>query len=641
MTPQDVKRKLTAILSTDVKGYSRLMAKDEAGTIQTLTAYKEVMGGIIERHHGRVVDASGDTVLAEFASVVDALQGAVEIQTALKERNDKLPIHRQMEFRIGINLGEVVEEDDKLFGDGVTIAARMQGLAEGGGICIAGTVYDHVKDKLTLRYDYLGKQTVKNIAEPLRAYRVLTEPLTSAARLNAWKRRGLDYWKRVHPVFKVLIALFAAANAVWPLYTHYISRPVEVASPEKAVAVASKEKMAFPLPDKPSIAVLPFTNMSNDKEQDYLADGLAEEIINALSKLSNVFVIARNSSFSYKGRQVKVQQVAEDLGVQYVLEGSVRKMGDKVRITAQLVDALTGNHLMSEQYERDVKDIFAIQDDVTMKVLTSLRVNLTEGESARTFSRGTKNLEAYLKLLQAYEQRAVYNKESQTRARQLAEEAVTLDPGYAQAYSQLAYMLVGEVTIGVYDNPQKVLERAYRLAQKAVALDDSSAWSHVALGYVSVTYKKDWDKAIAEGQRAIAVEPGSAYGYGFLAMFLTWDGRHEDAIPYYKKAFRLSPRPMPIWPIHLAWSYIAMGQYEEAIRIMKSITEKQPDQIIAHMRLAQAYVLSGRENDARKEVAEVLRIDPTSSVERIYSNSPYKDQEIGRLKEALRKAGLK
>ncbi len=335
---------------------------------------------------------------------------------------------------------------------------------------------------------------------------------------------------------------------------------------------------AFPLPDKPSIAVLPFTNMSNDKEQEYFADGLAEEIINALSKLSSIFVIARNSTFTYKGKPVKVQQVAEELGVQYVLEGSVRKMGDTVRITAQLVDALTGNHLMSERYEGDLKDVFAIQDDVTMKVLTSLRVKLTEGENARTFARGTKNLEAYLKLLQSYEQRQIYNKESLARVRQLAEEAVTLDPGYAQAYSLLALAFMLEVILGVYDDPQEVLERAYKLAEKAVALDDSSAASHRALGMLRVLYRKDWDKAIAEAQCAIALEPGSAYGYGTLAMILTYAGRNEDAIPYYTKAFRLSPRPLPIWSINLAWSYTAMGQYEEAIRILKRIAEKQPDQ---------------------------------------------------------------
>jgi len=297
---------------------------------------------------------------------------------------------------------------------------------------------------------------------------------------------------------------------------------------------------------------------------------------------------------------------------------------------------------MSERYERHLKDIFAIQDDVTMKVLTSLRVKLTEGESAHTFSRGTKNLEAYLKLLQAYEQNSVFNKEGQTRSRQFAEEAVTLDPGYGQAYSQLAIALSAEVNLGVYDNPQKVLERAYGLAEKAVALDDSSAAPHMALGILSIMYKKDWDKAIAEGQRAIAVEPGSAHGYGVLAMFLTYAGRYEDSMFYYKKALRLSPRPHPVWSFMGAWSYTAMGQYEEAIRILKRIAEKQPDQLYAHTMLAVAYVLSSREDDARKEAAEVLRIDPAFSVERFFGTLPYKDQaEVGRRKDALRKAGLK
>jgi TolB-like protein len=311
--------------------------------------------------------------------------------------------------------------------------------------------------------------------------------------------------QRIALIAMITVILGLTALAIWKLYL----KP----APDKK---ASIEKMVFPLPDKPSIAVLPFVNMSDDPKQEYLADGLAEEIINALSKLSNVFVIARNSTFTYKGRHVKIQQVAEEMGIRYVLEGSVRKMGDKVRITAQLADALTGSHLMSEQYERDVKDVFAIQDDVTMRVLTSLRVNLTEGESARTFARSTKNLEAYLKILQAYEQRVIWNKESQTRARQLAEEAIALDPGCALAYSNLAVVLSNEAQLGVYDNPQKVLERAYRLAEKAVALDDSSAWSHLAMGLLSTTCKRDWDKATTQVQRAIALEPGSTYGYGYL-----------------------------------------------------------------------------------------------------------------------------
>ena len=405
---------------------------------------------------------------------------------------------------------------------------------------------------------------------------------------------------------------------------------------------ASTQRMAFPQPDKPSIAVLPFVNMSDDPKQEYLADGLTEEIINALSKLSSFSVIARNSSFTYKGRHVKIQQVAEEMVVRYVLEGSVRKVGDKVRIAAQLVDTLTGNQLMSEQYESDLKDVFVTQDEVTMKVLTSLRVHLTEGGSARAFARGTKNLEVYLKILQAYELRVIWNKESQIRAHQLAEEALALDPGYALAYSNLALVLSNEVQLGVYDNPQNVRERAYILAEKAVALDDSSAWSHLALGQLSVTFKKDWDKATAEIQRAIDLEPGSAYGYGYLGSILIYAGRYEDAITCYKKAFRLSPRPMPIFLMNLASGYTAQGQYDEAIKLLKTMVDKEPDQTRAHAGLAEAYMLGGTKDYARKEAAEVLRIDPTFSVEAFYRNQPYKDtQEINRRKEALRQAGLK
>ncbi len=432
----------------------------------------------------------------------------------------------------------------------------------------------------------------------------------------------------------VLIALLAlaagiASFAMWNAYGPAARR-------------ASMERMAFPLPDKPSIAVLPFVNMSDDPKQDYLADGLAEEIINALSKLGSVFVIARNSTFAYKGKQVGARQVAEEMGVRYVMEGNVRKMGDRVRITVQLVDTLTGQELMSEQYERDLKDIFVMQDDVTMKVLTSLRVSLTEGESARTFARDTKNLEAYLRILQAYDLRAIWNKESQMRARRLIEEALALDPGYALAYSNLAVVLSNEVQLGVYNEPQPVLERAYGLAERAVVLDDSSAWSHLALGLLSVTFKKDWDRAIAEIERAIALEPGAAYGYGYMGSILIYAGRYEDAITYYKKVVRLSPNPMPIFLVNLASGHMALGRYDEAISILKTLVQKQPGQTRAHVALAEAYMLSGRKDEAKKQAAEVLAIDPAFSVDSLYKNHPSKDiREINRRKEALRMAGLR
>ena len=354
MTTQELKRKLAAILSADVKGYSRLMGEDEVQTFKTLSAYFQIMTTLIQKHQGKVLNIAGDNLLADFESVVDAVLCGVEVQKELRTKNAELAEGQRVEFRIGINLGDVIREGENIYGDGVNIAERVQSLADGGGICISGTAYDQVENKLGLGYEYLGEQSVKNIAKPVRVYRVLMEPEELAR-----------------------------------------PSPVEEGQPGK--------KMAFPLPDKPSIAVLPFVNMSRDPEQEYFSDGMTEEIITALSKVPNLFVIARNSTFTYKGKPVKVKQVSEELGVRYVLEGSVQKSGDNVRITAQLIDALSGHHLWAERYDRDLKDIFALQDEITMKVITALQVELTAGEMAGMIAKGTKNIDAFIKYLQAYE----------------------------------------------------------------------------------------------------------------------------------------------------------------------------------------------------------------------------------------------
>jgi TolB-like protein/class 3 adenylate cyclase len=351
MAEQDFKRKLTAILSADAKGYSRLMVEDEEATVRTVTAYRTAMAKLIQQYRGRVVDSPGDNVLAEFTSVVDAVNCAVEVQRELAERNSELLPERKMEFRIGINLGDVIEEGERIYGDGVNIAARVEGLAEGGGICISGTVYDAIEAKLGLEYEYLGEQAVKNIPKPVRVYRVLSFPGAAAHRVVKAKKAVGRKWRNVFLAI-AMILFVGAVVATW----HFTPPPGEV---------ASVEKMAFPLPEKPSLAVLPFDNLSGDASQDYFSDGITESIITALSNVSNLFVIARNSTFTYKGKPVKVQQVAEELGVRYVLEGSVQRSGDRVRITAQLIDALTGHHLWAEQYERTFGDIFALQDDIT------------------------------------------------------------------------------------------------------------------------------------------------------------------------------------------------------------------------------------------------------------------------------------
>jgi len=632
MTTKEVKRKLTAILSADVKGYSRLMGEDEKGTLRTLNAYREVMANLIQQHHGRVVDATGDNLMAEFASVVDAVECSVEIQKELKTRNAELPETRRMEFRIGINLGDVIEEEGRIYGDGVNIAARIESLSEAGSVCISGTAYDHVENKLSLGYEYLGEQTVKNITKPVRAYRVLMEP-EAAGKVIGEKKANPRQWERPVVVLVIVLILVATALAIWRLYLRPTPPPRDV---------ASKEKMAFPLPDKPSIAVLPFTNMSGDPKKDYLSGGLAEEIINALTRLPQVFVVARNSTFSYKGKPVKVQKVAEEMGVKYVMEGSVQWSGDRLRITAQLVDATTGHHIFSERYDRELRDVFALQDEITMKVLTAMRVKLVEGEAARVIAKGTKNLDAYLKVMQATQLRIAFtNKESMARSRQLSEEAIGLDPGYALAYSSAAVALANEVLFGAYKNPKEPLERAMKLAEKGVALDDSLANSHSALSWLWIM-NRDYDKGVAEAERAVALEPGSALTHMQLGSNLNYAGRYEEAIPVLKNALRLMPIPHTVCLLHLGISYRMLGRYEESIAVLKQLIRLEPDALGAHRGLAATYMLAGKEAEARAEALEVLRINPNYSLERFAKSLPLKNQaDIDREVDALRKAGLK
>ncbi len=611
------------------------MGKDEAGTIQTLNTYKEMMAGLIEHHHGRVVDAPGDNVLAEFASVVDAVECGVEIQRELRVRNDKLPVHRKMEFRIGINLGDVVEEEDKIFGDGVNIAARMQGLADGGGLCISGTVYEHIKSKLTLRYEYLGKQRVKNISGPVKVYRVMIEPETLVSVVSRWKRAGVNYWKRVHPGFKILIALVAAANVLWQFYPHlHPSRP-----PKEEVA--SKEKMALSLPDKPSIAVLPFVNMSGDPKQEFFSDGITEDIITALSKVPMLFVIARNSTFTYKGKAVKVKQISEELGVQYVLEGSVQRSDNRVRITAQLIDALTGHHIWAERYDRDLKDIFALQDEVTRNILTAMQVKITEGEQALHRDKGIRNLNCYLKLLEGRNYSDRLDIEGNNLARRMGEEALVMCPESSSAYYLLAYTQTMDYWFGSAKSPRESLEKAIELAQKAIALDDAYAQAHGLLSFL-YSIKREYEKALAEGQRAVALDPNGADVHAYYAMSLNYAGRPEEAIPLFQEAIRLNPLAPSTYFQMLGHALRITGRFEEAVSAYKKALQRAPNSITAHIALVATYSMMGREKEARAEAAEVLRLNPKFTMDDYVKALPYKDQSVvDRYVDACRKAGLK
>jgi len=580
MTEESFKRKLTAILSADVEGYSRLMRENEVATVERLKSYRELMATLIQKHQGRVVDSPGDNVLAEFASVVKAIECAVVMQDELKARNAELPENRRMEFRMGVNIGDVIEDGERIYGDGVNIAARVESLAEGGGICISGTVYEHVKDKLSLGYESRGEHTVKNITEPVRVYQVRMDD---------------------------------------------------------AVTEVGRE---LKLPEKPSIAVLPFENLSGDPEQEYFSDGMTDDLITDLSKISGLFVIARNSAFTYKGKTIRVDQISCELGVRYVLEGSVRKAGDRVRINAQLIDATTGGYLWAERYDGNLEDVFALQDEVTQKIVAALAVALTEEEEDRLARRYTEHVEAYDYFLRGLEYHFHTTKEMNSQARQMFEKAIDLDSEFAAAYAHLGWTHWREWALHWSQDPQ-CLDQAFELAQRAVALDNTLPEAHFALGEVYL-WKKQHEQSIAEFDKSIALNPNYADAIAELGIALSFAGRPEEAIGLVKKAIRLNPTP-PSWYLdNLGLAYYLRGQYEEAIAAFKSVLNRNPSFWITRAYLATSYIEIGRKQEARAEVAEVLRTNPMLSLEVLRQREPYKDQAVlERIFDALRKVGLK
>jgi len=626
MGAEGFKRKITAIMSSDVVGYSKLMGDDEAATVQTLELYKSVMSALIEQHRGRVIDSPGDNMLSEFASVVDAVQCAVAIQKELNSRNTELPENRKMRFRIGINLGDVIQEEDRIYGDGVNIAARLEAIADPGGICVSKTAFDHIETKLPLGYEFLGEQEVKNIAKPVGAYRVLMEPRVTIADVKE-KEETIPFWRRkasITVAIAVLVTIIVLT--VWQFYLR--PPPIEP---------ASVEKMTLPLPDKPSIAVLPFVNMSGDPEQDYFSDGLTEEIITALSNVPKLFVIARNSVFTYKGKSVKVKQVAEELGVKYVLEGSIRKAGDKIRITAQLIDAISGHHLWADRYDRNLKEIFDVQDELTKSIITAMQVKLTEGEQARVAAKGTNNLEAYLKYLQAMVYMRQFNIESNALAKQLAQEAIALDPEYDMAYITLSSTYQMDVWLGTSKSPKQSIAKSLELVKKAIELDPTNA---DAYGHLGFTYSMmgEPEKAVANAEKAVALNPNSAYNHMRLGHTLRFAGRNEEAIPEYLKAIRLNPIPPTNYLFGLGIAYCWTGQYEEAIKWCEKAVRQDPDSFLTRLMLTMVYSESGRMEDARSEAKEVLRINPKFSV--VKWGNASKGPNTAQFVAALRKAGL-
>jgi adenylate cyclase len=625
MNAESINRKLTAILSADAKGYSRLMGEDEIGTVQLLKECREIMAQLIHQGRGRVVDSPGDNLLAEFGSVVDATACAVKIQEKLKTKNAELSEDKRLEFRIGINLGDVLEDEDRIYGDGVNIASRIEGLADPGGVCISRTAYDQLKNKLELGYEYLGEHSVKNIAEPVRVYRVLMDP-ESAGKVIGEKRFIGRVSRRT--AMTVILGLIIVAGGLvgWNIYLHQ----------SKRIEPASLDKMEYPLPDNPSIAVLPFDNMSADPKLEYLSDGIAEEIITALSKTPKLFVIARNSSFTYKGKPVKVQQVAEELGVRYVLEGSVRKDAERVRVTAQLIDAISGIHLWAERYDRDLKDIFAIQDDITKRIISSLQVNLTIGELARAYAKGTNSLEAYLKAMQAWDYHMRFTKDDNLISRGMAEEAVSIDPQYGEAYVLLSATYMVERYFGYTKSRKHSMDQAFKLARKAVALDTVGGYSMLGWLYSQTGQN---DKALVECKKAVELAPNSASARAWYGAVLRRAGQYDLAVQELEQAVRRDPMA-GTWVLRsLGTAYSLTGRHAEAIATLKRAIQKAPNDYLSRVLITRDYIFAGRQEEAEAEAAEVLRLNPKFSLEDFTKGMTGEEKE--RSLEAWRRAGLK
>ncbi len=636
MAEQDFKRKLAAILSADVEGYSLLMRDDEEATIRTLTTYRKAITNLIQQYRGRLVDATGDNFLAEFTSVVDAVNCAVEIQRELSERNVELPENRRMQFRIGINLGDVVEEGDRIYGDGVNIAARMEGLAKGGGICISGTVYDAIEHKIGLEYEYMGEQEVKNIPKPIRAYRVLSFPGAAAHRVIKAKKAVSKTWRNVVMVVATVLVV-GTAMAIWNLYFR----------PAPPVEVASVEKMAFPLPDKPSIAVLPFTNMSDDPKQEYFSDGITDDLITDLSKLKGLFVIARNSMFTYKGKSVMVKQVAEELGVQYVLEGSVRRAGKQVRINAQLIDATTGGHLWAERYDGKMDDVFALQDRITRKIVGALAVKLTAGEKKQVARKETDSAEAYDAFLKGLAHYWRDTREDFVQAVPYLEKAVELDPNYSRAYAALAAVYWRSARRKWHSSLGLVYYEAWEKAKQYLqeAMKDPTPLAHLV---TSDMYRREgrFQESITEATRAIVLDANDPVGYVALARALIMAGSPAEGADSMKKAGRLDPHYPPTYLKTLGLAQFGMERFKEAAASLEQATKLNPDDEWGFLFLAAAYGQLGREQEAKSAVETFNGLRAKSGWSNLYTLQQvgvfaFKEQtDIERLREGLRQAGV-
>jgi adenylate cyclase len=583
-------RKLAAVLYADVAGYSRLTGEDEDSTHRRLSKYLDLISDAIDRYQGRVIHYAGDAVLADFATVTSALECASSVQNDLSDQNRGLADERKIQFRIGINLGEVIVDRDDIYGNDVNVAARLESLADAGGICISQTVRTAIGNKLPLAYEFMGEQRVKNIEDPVRAYQV-----------------------RLHP--------------------------------QQQPRQAAQEFQVFELPEKPSIAVLPFTNMSGDLEQEYFSDGITEDIITALSKINNLLVIARNSTFTYKGQAVDVRQVSREQGVRYVLEGSVRKAGNRIRVTAQLIDATSGHHIWAERYDRELNDIFAVQDEIMREIVVALDVELNEGEQARIWSSGTTNVEAWECVrLGAYSAVYTSNPDVKSKAKALLEKALELDPSYAIAWVMLGwiYQQYADVASIASDSnsPEMALASMLECAQKALAADPSCADAYGLLAMYHLEVKA-FEQAREMAEKAISLAPNNAQNMGEVSMVLNKTGNPQRALELKKRAIRACPMYRPGFLRGLGLSYYLLGQLDSAISAFKQSILRESEYLSAHTNLASIFGELGQLEEAREPVREILRLAPEFSIKAYMKGLSFSNPEIlERMEEGLRKAGL-
>jgi adenylate cyclase len=617
---ESLPRKLAAILYADVAGYSRLTGEDEEGTHRRLSEYLDLLSTSIEEHRGRVVHYAGDAVLADFNTVTEALGCATSIQQELERRNQDLPDERKVRFRIGVNLGEVIVDRDDIYGDGVNVAARLESLAEPGGVCISDAVRSSIGKKLPLDYEFLGEQQVKNIAEPVKAYHARLKP-DAVLPAPGPSPRARHFGHRTGVVSGILALLLIGAGGIAWL------------SPW----TTDTEHTALPLPEKPSIAVLPFDNLSGDPAQAYFSDGITNDIITDLSKFSDLLIIASNTVFTYKGTPVKVQDVGRELGVHYVLEGSLQKGSGKVRVNAQLIDAVTGHHLWAERYDRELEDVFALQDEIVETIVRTLAVRVRTVERERTMRKETDSLDAYDYVLRGRDYLARTTRSANLMARQMFQQAIELDPRYASAYIGLGWTYRKAAGHGWTEFPGQALEQAHDLAQKALGLEESAA-AHSLLGYIYLI-RNQYDLASHALERAIELNPNDWESLSLLASAMLYTGRIDEAIRTFETTLRFNPAMDADRLLELGLAYYLASRYGDATTTAQQGLARNPNHAYLHMVLAVAHAQAGHPEEAARAAASLRRLHPFFEAE--LAGNRFRDPaDQARIIEGLRKAGL-